>query len=158
MDVLLLIAAIVLILLGVAGSFVPVLPGPPISYIALLMLHYTKYAMFTTQLLVVFAILTILVTLLDYVIPAWATGKFGGSRQGRLGAFAGTMIGLIFGPLGVIIGPFIGAFTGEILANKNANEALRSGVGSFVGFLAGTGLKLILSLVMMSYFLYGLFS
>lgn len=151
MDTFLLILSIVLVIAGIGGSVLPVLPGPPLAFVGLILLHVTKYAQFSTTLLVVLGILTVLVTVLDYFIPAWTTGKFGGSRYGTRGAMAGMIAGLFFGPPGLIAGPFIGAYIGELLGGQNKQFALKSAIGSFVGFLLGTGLKLILSLVMLYY-------
>jgi len=153
MDTLLLIISILLLLAGIAGSVLPVLPGPPLAFGALILLHLTKYAQFSTTLLVVLGALTVFVTIADYFIPAWSTGKFGGSRYGSRGAIAGMIVGLFFGPLGLIIGPFIGAYLGELLGGQNSQFALKSAFGSFIGFLLGTGLKLILSLVMLYYWI-----
>jgi len=143
--------SIVLVIAGIAGSVLPVLPGPPLAFVGLILLHISKYAQFSTTLLVVLGILTVLVSVLDYFIPAWTTGKFGGSRYGTRGAMAGMIAGLFFGPLGLIAGPFIGAYIGELLGGQNKQFALKSAIGSFIGFLLGTGLKLILSLVMLYY-------
>jgi hypothetical protein len=87
------------------------------------------------------------VYILDYIIPALGTKKFGGSKYGIIGTTVGLLIGLIFlGPFGIIIGPFIGAFTGELIHdNENSNRALKAAFGSFIGFLFSTGLKFIVS-------------
>jgi uncharacterized protein len=90
---------------------------------------------------------------LDYIIPAWGTKKFGGSKKGVIGSILGLIIGMIFfGPLGIILGPFVGAVAGELMAGKDNSAALKAGFGSFVGFLTGTLLKLIASGMMMWYF------
>lgn len=151
MDTFLLILSIILLLAGIAGSVLPVLPGPPLAFAGIILLHITKYAQFDTTLLVVLGLLTLFVTIADYFIPAWTTGKFGGSRYGTRGAMAGMIAGLFFGPLGLIAGPFIGAYIGELLGGENRQFALKSAIGSFIGFLLGTGLKLILSFVMLYY-------
>ena len=152
MDTTLLILSIILLLAGIAGSFLPVLPGPPLSYGAMILLTFTKYGQFSNTLLIVFGILTAITLIADYVIPIWSTGKFGGSKFGQRGAFAGMIIGLFFGPPGIIFGPFFGAIAGELIGGRSANEALKSGFGSFIGFLLGTGLKMIVSLAILFYF------
>ena len=93
--------------------------------------------------------ISIFVWAIDYVIPAWGTKKFGGSKYGVWGTILGLITGLIFfGPLGIIIGPFVGAFIGEIIYDsKDSSRALKAAFGSFVGFMLSTGLKLITSLV-----------
>lgn len=153
MDYFLVSMGIIFLLLGIAGCFLPVLPGPPLSFAALLFLQFTRWADFETNLLIILAVIAILVTLLDYVLPVWVTRRTGGTRAGVLGAMAGLVIGLFFfPPFGIIIGPFVGALLGEIIHGSDSNQALKAGFGSFLGFLFGTGLKLIASLVMSWYF------
>ncbi len=96
--------------------------------------------------------MTIVVTLLDYIVPVWGTKKFGGSKYGTRGATVGLIIGLFLGPLGIIVGPFIGAFVGELIFKDDIRYALRAGFGSLLGFLTGIGLKLAASFVMTFYF------
>ena len=156
MDILLLILSIILLITGIVGSILPVLPGPPLAFAALIVLHFTKYAHFNTALLVTLGLITMIITVLDYFIPAWSTKKFGGSGYGSRGAIAGMIVGLLFGPIGLIIGPFIGAYLGELLGGQNSQFALKSAIGSFIGFLLGTGLKLIFSLIILYYWVKGL--
>lgn len=158
MDVFLLIIAGLLVLLGLVGSVVPVLPGPPLGYIGLLIYHFTSYASFSTTFLIIWAFITIAVTVLDYFIPMWGTKKFGGSKYGKTGALLGVLIGLFFGPLGVIFGPFAGAFIGELIHDsRDTNKALKSAIGSFVGFLLSTGMKLAVCGVFMYYYIAEMF-
>ena len=95
----------------------------------------------------------ILITVLDYFIPIWGTKKFGGSKAGVIGSGIGLIVGLFFGPLGIILGPFLGALAGELITNQTEiKKALRSATGSFIGFLFGTGLKLVFCGFMAYYF------
>ena len=136
----------ILIIIGLLGCIVPVIPGPPISYVGLILLQLTDKPPFEAQTLVIWLLITIAVTLLDYVVPVWGTRKYGGTKKGVWGSVIGLLVGLFFfPPLGIIIGPFIGAVLGEMIAGKQSNDALRAGFGSFVGLLAGTLLKLIAS-------------
>ncbi|MCF8232873.1 MAG: DUF456 domain-containing protein [Bacteroidales bacterium] len=136
----------ILIIIGLLGCIVPVIPGPPISYVGLILLQITDKPPFEAQTLVIWLLITIGVTLLDYVVPVWGTRKYGGTKKGVWGSVIGLVVGLFFfPPLGIIIGPFIGAVLGEMVAGKQSNDALRAGFGSFVGLLAGTLLKLIAS-------------
>jgi uncharacterized protein YqgC (DUF456 family) len=149
MDYFLLILSILLIVTGLLGCLLPVLPGPPFSFLGLLLLHFTKFADFTVTLLIVTAVLAIIVTVLDYVVPIWGTKKFGGSKAGQWGATIGMIIGMIFlGPLGLIFGPLVGAIIGELIKGTESRQALRAGFGAFIGFLLGVGLKLAASLYM----------
>lgn len=153
MDYVLIGFGVIFIISGILGCVLPVIPGPPLSYIGLLLLHFTERYQFTPKFLVIWAIITLVVYLLDYIIPAWGTKKFGGSKRGVWGSIIGLVIGMFFfPPFGIIIGPFAGAVVGELTAGKDSGLALKSGFGSFLGFLAGTLLKLIASGMMTWYF------
>ncbi len=144
--------AVVLMLLGIIGCLVPVLPGPPISYIGVLLLHVTRFAHFSSTMLITLGALALVVTLIDYIVPVWGTKQFGGSKYGIRGATVGLIIGLFLGPAGIIVGPFIGAFVGELIFKDDIRYALKAGFGSLLGFLTGIGLKLAASFVMTFYF------
>jgi len=151
MDILLIICGSLLMILGIAGSILPVLPGPPLSFLGLILIHLTAKIEFSSKFLISWGIITVFVSILDYVIPIWGTKFFGGSKYGIWGSMAGLLIGLLFPPVGVIIGPFMGAVVGEMIKG-NKNHALMAGIGSFLGFLAGTIVKLLVSLFMFYYF------
>jgi uncharacterized protein YqgC (DUF456 family) len=156
MDTLWLILGIILVLGGLAGCILPFLPGPPLGYAALLLLQLRTDPPFSTTFLVTWGIVAAAVTLLDYVIPIYGTRKFGGTSYGIWGCTIGLIIGLWFGPLGIILGPFIGAFVGEMIASNNSGLAFKAALGSFIGFLFGTLLKLVVCLVMAYYFVTGI--
>ncbi len=151
MDVAWLILAVLLMIAGVAGCLLPFLPGPPLSYIGLLVMQLRGEPAFTSRFLWIWAAIMVAVTLLDYVIPVYGTRKFGGTRYGVWGCTIGLVAGIFFPPLGLIIGPFVGAFVGEMIANNDAQNAWRAALGSFLGFLVGTLLKLIACLMMFYY-------
>ncbi len=156
MDTLLIIFGILLLLAGLAGCIVPMLPGPPLAYLSLVLLQLTTKAPFDTDFLVLWAVITLAVTVLDYWVPIYGTKKLGGSRMGVRGAAIGLLIGLFFfPPLGLIIGPFAGAFIGELMAGQPSNLALKSAIGSFIGFVAGTLMKVAVCLVIGYYFIVG---
>jgi len=147
MDITLAILGIALVLVGFIGSILPIIPGPPISWAGLLLLKWTDYvddhgAAYENALWILL-FFVILVTILDYVVPIMGTKKFGGSKRGVWGATIGVVVGLFFGPLGIIIGPVLGAYIGEITTGKKDRDALRAAWGSFMGFLLGVGLKLM---------------
>lgn len=152
MDVFWMVLGIVLLLGGLVGCLLPLLPGPPLSYGALLVLQLRTDPPFTLNFLLVWAGIVALVTLLDYIIPAYGTKKFGGTKYGVWGCMLGLLVGVGLGPAGIILGPFVGAFVGEWLANRNSDKALRAAIGSFIGFLTGTVLKLVVCSVMAYYF------
>ena len=165
MDVILIILGAICLLLGLIGCVAPVLPGVPLSYLGLLLLHWTDRAQLSWQFLTIWAVVVIVIQVLDYFIPAWGTKKFGGSKYGVWGSTIGLFVGLFMGPWGIIVGPFVGAVLGELLyfdrhpqdrieqsENTNFNRALRAGFGSFIGLLTGTILKLICCGMMVFYF------
>jgi uncharacterized protein YqgC (DUF456 family) len=153
MDTLWLILGIICMLIGIVGCILPLLPGPPLCFIALLIQQLRLEAPFTQKFLWIWAAIMVVVTGLDYVIPLYGTRRFGGTKYGIWGCTIGLVAGFWMGPLGIIIGPFAGAFIGEIIASKNSSQALSAAWGSFVGFLLGTLLKLIACLVMGWYFI-----
>ncbi|MFN0276731.1 MAG: DUF456 domain-containing protein [Chitinophagales bacterium] len=154
MDLFLLIAASVCMLIGLAGSVLPILPGPPICYAGFLLVHFSSYAQFSTEFLIIWAIVVVILGILEYYIPTWGTKKFGGTKAGQRGSMLGTIGGIFFfPPVGLIIGPFIGAYLGELTHDsKDTKKALRSAWGSFIGFLGGTLIKIITAGVMIYYF------
>jgi uncharacterized protein YqgC (DUF456 family) len=152
MDILLIISGSLLMILGIAGCLLPILPGPPLSYLGLIAIHLTSKIDFSSKFLISWGIIVILVSILDYVIPIWGTKFFGGSKYGVWGSMIGLLAGLFIPPIGIIIGPFIGAVAGEMLAGNKQN-ALKAGFGSFIGFIAGTVVKMLVSLIMLYYFI-----
>ncbi|MCU0374674.1 MAG: DUF456 domain-containing protein [Chitinophagaceae bacterium] len=142
------IIGIVLILVGLAGSLLPVLPGPPLAYAGLLIQQFRDPNPYTTWFLVTWGIVVVAVTILDYYIPIWGTKKFGGSKYGMWGCTIGFILAFWMGPWGVIIGPFLGALIGELLAKKTQQQALRAAFGAFLGFLGGSLLKIGVCAVM----------
>ncbi len=153
MDVVLVVLAAICIIVGFAGCILPVLPGVPLAYVGLLLLHASSYADFSLTFLLLWGGAVVVVQLLDYFIPAWGAKKFGGTKYGIWGSTIGVLVGIFFGPWGIVLGPFIGAVIGELLAGKQSNEAFRAGVGAFVGFIAGTLLKLVISAFFMYYYI-----
>lgn len=143
MDIFLLVVAFLLMLVGIIGCIVPGLPGVPLAYAGLWVAQATDRIDFSWQMLLIWGIVTIVVSVLDYVVPAWGTKRFGGTKYGVWGSTIGVFVGLFLGPWGVIIGPLAGAILGEMLGGKQVEEALKAGWGSFIGLLFGTVLKLI---------------
>ena len=152
------IIAVILGVLGIIGSIVPVLPGPPLSWAGVLLMYFfggTDKAgdPMSQKLLFILLGVTVVVTVLDYIIPALFTRLSGGSKYASWGAVIGLFAGLILPlPGGMIVTSLLGAFLAELLlAGKNAGASLKSSLGAFLGFLFGTGLKLIASAVMLFY-------
>lgn len=153
LDILLVILGVIFLVGGLAGCVLPAIPGPPLSYIALLLLQPTDFANFSVKFLVIAAIITVAITVADYFLPIWGTRKWGGSRAGTIGSILGLLLGMFFSPVGIILGPFVGAVAGELIAGRDTGGALRSGFGSFVGFLLGTGMKLAVCMVFTYYYI-----
>ena len=143
MDILLIVLGAICLLVGLIGCVAPVLPGVPLAYLGLLLLHWTERVQFSWQFLTIWAVITIVIQVLDYVIPAWGTKRYGGTKYGVWGSTIGVFVGMFFGAIGIIVGPLVGAIVGELIGGKGQKEALRAGWGSFIGILCGTVLKLI---------------
>ena len=158
MEIFIAILAIILGLVGIIGSIIPGIPGPPIGWVGLLILFFwgggTKAGepMSLTLLLIMLGV-TIIVTVLDYIVPSWLTHKTCGSKWGSWGAIIGLLIGMLFfPPWGLIFGSAVGAFAGELIfSGRTAGESFKSAGGAFLGFLSGTGLKLAATGVMFYY-------
>ena len=168
MDWLWIIIGIVLIIVGLLGSIIPGIPGPAVSYFSLLILQLKNSPPFDEEFLVIMALIAAGVTVLDYVVPVYGTKKFGGTKMGVRGSIIGLIVGIFvlpflgivigpFGLLGIILGPFVGAYIGESMAGKDSDSALKAAIGSFIGFLAGTFMKLVYSLVVTYYFVINIF-
>ena len=148
MDMLLSICAFLLAILGIAGCIVPALPGTLLSYGGLLCAYFASYSQMGSSALWIWLAISIVVSLIDYFLPAWMTKRFGGSRAGSIGATIGVFVGFFFlPPIGIILGPFLGAVIGELVNDRNdRSKALVVGFGSFLSFLVGTGIKLFVSI------------
>ena len=158
MNTFMIVVSVILGVLGIIGSIVPALPGPPLSWVGILLMYFfggTNGAGETMSLTLLFVLLgvTIFVTVLDYIVPAWFTKLTGGSKYASWGAVIGLFAGLIFPlPGGMIVTSLVAAFAAELLfAGKDAGASLKSSLGAFLGFLFGTGIKLIASAVMLYY-------
>lgn len=147
MDTILIIFAIFFLLVGLLGCVLPALPGPPLSYIALLLVQWA-WQPFGTITLIVFAVITVVVTLLDYVIPLWGAKVFGATKTGIYGSIIGMLAGAFLTPVGMIAGLLIGAILGDMYAGRKLSDAIGSGLGTFVGTIAGMAVKLLVSGIM----------
>ena len=150
MVTLLIILALVFGIVGLLGAVLPALPGAPLSYIGLLLLLPCEGADISSVALWVTGIFLAIVSILDYIAPAWLTNLSGGGKQATRGSMAGLIAGLFFfPPIGLIVGPFVGAFIGELMEGSSKGKALKVALMSFVGFLLTTGLKIIYSGVLL---------
>jgi uncharacterized protein YqgC (DUF456 family) len=159
MDIFLIVLAFVLMLLGLAGSFLPVLPGPITSWLGLLVLNFTKGVDLSTTFLVLTFIIALLIMVLDYIIPAMGTKRFGGSKVGVTGTTIGLIVGLIAPiPFGIIIGPFLGALVGELIYKNDMQRATKAAFGSFIGFVASTFMKFVICVIYFGYYIIKVFN
>ena len=158
METFIAILAIVLGLVGIVGSIAPGLPGPPLSWVGLLVLYLGGGGPdgggdpMTLRFLLLWLAVTVVVTIVDYIVPAYFTKLTGGSKAGGWGAIIGLFAGLIYPPVGMILGSLLGAFVAELVfAKKDTVTSLKSALGAFLGFIFGTGAKLIASGIMLFY-------
>jgi uncharacterized protein len=158
-DILVALGAGVLIVMGLLGSVLPLLPGQPLSYGGLfLYAWYTDYEKITPTVLVVFGALTILTMIFDFVAPGLGAKGYKASRYGVIGSMVGAFAGVfILGPLGIILGPFVGGFIGEISHTRSYHHAARAAWGSFIGFVIGSLFKIAVVMGMLVFFIYSLF-
>lgn len=154
MDLLIIGTATIVMLLGIAGSFLPVLPGPLTSWVGFLILTTSESIKLSTTFIILTGLVALVIFILDYTIPAMGTKKFGGSRYGVIGTTLGLIIGLLAPiPGGIIIGPFVGALIGELIYNNDQKRAFKAAFGSFVGFITSVLMKFIVSLVYFGLFI-----
>jgi len=151
MEIFLVILAFILLIIGLVGAIIPMIPGPPLSFLGLLVLQWSGYGGFSNIFLWVWGVITVTVTVMDYILPSMMAKRFGGSRAAAIGSFIGLLAGLfIYPPWGLIFGPFLGAFIGELLHNRaNGLKALKVALGAFLAFIVGTGAKLITGAIML---------
>lgn len=153
MDFLIISLGIILLLVGVAGCFIPAVPGPPLAYVSLLLLQLLKTPPFTITFLVVMAIIVIIVTIIDHFITIIGARTWGGTKAGITGAFIGIVLGLfLWPPFGFIILPFLGALVGELLTGNSSVKAFKAALGTIVGLIVGAILKLTLTIILGWYF------
>ena len=132
LDIILIVISALCMIAGLAGCILPFLPGPPIAYVGLVILHFTDKVQYSTTQLIVWLLIVAVLQVLDYFTPMLGSKYSGGSKWGNWGCI-----------IGIILGPFLGAVIGELLGNKEFSQALKSGVGSLLGFIFGTLLKFV---------------
>ena len=148
MSVFLIVLAFIFIVVGLVGSFVPMVPGLPLGWLGLFIAFFSSQCTISIWTLFVTLLLMLIVTVMDYIIPSKMVKKSGGTKSGERGALIGSMLGIIFvNPVILIFGSFIGALIGELInSSKDIEKALKSAFSSFIGFLLGTGIKAFLTL------------
>lgn len=154
METILITLGACLMIAGIIGAFLPVIPGTPLSYLGLICLQLTSTPPFSLAFMIIWAIIVITVTSLDGLASVVGAQRMGGTRYGILGCMIGAVIGFfMFPPLGIIIGSIFGAFAGELLAGKKADLAMKAAWGAILGFFVSTFIKVLVSLILAYYFL-----
>ena len=152
------ILAGILLLIGLIGTVLPVLPGPPIAWAGLLAAHFSSYSQIEIWILIATGIAAVFVTVIDNIFPSVMTKKAGGSKAATLGCTIGLIVSFFLGPIFILIAPFAGAFIGEMIHDSSdAKRALKAAFGAFKGFLLGTGLKIICVMCFIWLFLWSIF-
>lgn len=153
------IITIVLFIAGLAGSALPFLPGPPLSWAGLLLYGiYTDFAQVSLNWIIAFGVITAIILLIDAFAPVLGAKGYKASRFSILLSIIGMILGpFVLGPFGIVIGPFVGSFVGEMIVHRNQEKAFRVAWGSLVGFFAGTFLKMVIVLAMGTYLLIAIF-
>ncbi len=159
LDWIISLTGMAIIVVGFVGCFIPILPGPPIAWLALPLMYLTSdgFADINTTWFFILTLLTIVVTVVDYLLPMWGTKYSGGTKSGTWGSTIGLIIGLFFPPIGIIIGPFLGALVGELMAGQDQKTALKSGLGALIGFLLGTVAKMVVVVLIAYQFIIWIF-
>ena len=143
MDILLMLLASLFLVASIVGCVLPILPGVPLAYAGMLLLHLTDKVHFTTSQLVIWLIIVVVLQIVDYITPLLGSKYSGGTSFGNRGCMAGTLLGMFFMPWGVIIGPFIGSVAGEMLGGQDLSHAIKAGIGTLLGFLFGALMKVV---------------
>ena len=159
MDIFLLILCLILCLLGIVGSFSPIIPGPITSWFGLLVIHFSKLIPFDNQFLFITFLIAALIFSLDLIIPILGLKKLGGSKKGLIGSTIGLLLGLLLaGPVGLLIGSFFGAISGEYVNNNSLKKSIKPAMGTFIGMAVGTTIKFLTSTIFLGLYFYIVYS
>lgn len=159
MDIFLLILGLILCLLGIVGSFSPIIPGPITSWFGLLVIHFSKLIPFDNQFLFITFLIAALIFGLDLIIPILGLKKLGGSKKGLIGSTIGLLLGLFLaGPVGLLIGSFFGAISGEYVNNNSIKKSIKPAMGTFIGMAVGTTIKFLTSTIFLGLYFYIVYS
>jgi uncharacterized protein YqgC (DUF456 family) len=153
-EIILIIIGVLVAIVGIVGCIIPAIPGPPLNFISLLVLELAIEDAFSLEFYVIWGVITIFITVLDYVLPLFGAKVYKASGYGIWGSIIGMIIGTIFfPPFGMIVGLLVGAVAGELLAGKEGSEAMKVGVVTFITSLLMIVVKLAVSGVLTYYFI-----
>ena len=159
MDIVLIVFSVILLLVGIVGTVVPIIPGVPMCWLGLLILKFVSWTQdaISWTTLIALGVLTLIITVLDNLLPLWGTRQMGGNKTVVWGATIGLIVGLFFMPLGIIFGPFVGAFVGGIVSGSKILSATKHATGAFIGFIVGMMLKFGVVVVILFFYVRALF-
>ncbi|QZE14913.1 DUF456 domain-containing protein [Halosquirtibacter laminarini] len=144
MELLITVLIFIFIVAGLIGCIIPMIPGPPLSLIGYYLTFLLPDVVTPEWYYILFwTVLMVGITILDNLLPALGAKKLGGTKYGMWGGVIGLFVGLTFFPIGLFVGPFIGAFIGEKIAGQKNHVAIKAGLGSSLGLIAGTFIKLV---------------
>ncbi len=153
MHIFILICCYLIMLVGLIGCILPMLPGTPLVFAGIYIYAWLSgFTIISRNLVIIFLILTVFSVVIEYITSSIGSKKFGASKLGFIGAFIGAVIGVFFIPWGLVLGPLLGALIGELIVGKKIKEAFRSGTGAVIGFFGGTFLKVVISFGMIAFF------
>jgi len=153
LEIIVVIFSFIFIVLGIIGSFLPILPGPILSWIGFLILYLFGDFSITLKFLLITFLIAITVFIADNMISIIGVKKSGGGKVSIIGSIIGLILGLLFLPIGIILGPLIGAFIGEYISQNNFKKSLKVSLGAFFGFLSGVFIKFLMSMIFLGYYL-----
>ena len=153
------ILLLILLIIGLAGTIIPLLPGIPFMFVTILIYGFIdNWQVINPWFVISIGIITAISMFIDYYSGVWGAKKYGASRAGTWGAILGGILGLfIMGPLGLFLGPLIGVLIGEVLSGKSLDKAIDAGIGTFVGVLGGTVIRVFISLIILFWTMFKIF-
>ena len=148
MNTLIIFTTIIISVFGIIFCFLPLLPGPIISWLSFMILKYFKIVEFSLTFLIITFLLSLFISFIDNLLPSYIIKKYGGTNKGIKGAFVGSIVGFIFlGFIGMMLGTFVGTIVGELQSKSDFKKVIKSSINSLIGFFSGTFVKITISLI-----------
>jgi uncharacterized protein len=147
------ILAAILVLIGIAGTILPALPGLPLVFAGLALAAWAdQFQHVSGWTLLILGLITVLAMALDFISGLFGTKVAGASKWAMIGAGVGTLVGIFFGLPGLLLGPFIGAMGAELIYRENLGEATKAGLGAWLGLVMGAAAKMAALFTMLGVF------